>query len=98
MPSARRPVGLPAWGGRYAQRLTALCLARWGTVCHLCRVDGADTADHLTARSKGGTDSLDNLRPAHQGCNSLRGDMDLSEWFARHPVPHRPVLAPSREW
>lgn len=98
MPSARRPVGLPVWGGRYAQRLTALCLATYGTVCHLCRGDGADSADHLQPRSKGGTDALANLRPAHQGCNSARADLDLAEWFARNPVPHRPALTPSREW
>lgn len=98
MPSARRPAGLPVWGGRYAQRLTALCLAHWGTLCHLCRRDGADTADHLIPRSKGGPDALANLRPSHKVCNSARGDMDLADWFARNPVPHRPVLAPSREW
>lgn len=98
MPSAKRPPGLPVWGGRYAQQLTALCLATYGTRCHLCRQDGADSADHVIPRSKGGDDSIDNLRPAHQGCNSARGDMDLAEWFALHPVPRREALTPSREW
>jgi 5-methylcytosine-specific restriction endonuclease McrA len=98
MPSATPPPGLPAWGGRYAQRLTAATLAAWGQLCHLCRTDGADTADHVIPRSKGGSDSLSNLRPAHQGCNSLRGDMDLTAWFAAHPVPRRPPLTPSRNW
>lgn len=98
MPSALRPEGLPVWGGRYAQRLTAATLATYGTACHLCRGGGADTADHIQPRSKGGNDALANLRPAHQGCNSLRGDMSLAEWFARHPAPHREALTPSREW
>jgi 5-methylcytosine-specific restriction endonuclease McrA len=98
VPSARPPAGLPVWGGRYAQRLTAACLARHGDVCHLCRQPGADTADHLIPRVVSGDDSLANLRPAHQGCNSLRGDMPLTVWFARHPVPRRPPLAPSRNW
>ena len=98
MPSARPPEGLPAWGGRYAQRLTAATLAAKGTVCHLCRTDGADTADHLRPRSTSADDSLANLAPAHQGCNSLRGDMPLEQWFAAHPIPRRPALAPSREW
>jgi len=96
--SAQRPAGLPTWGGRYAQRLTAATLATHGTICHLCRTDGADTADHLQPRSKGGTDDLANLRPAHHGCNSLRGDLTLGEWFARHPVPRREALEPSRVW
>jgi 5-methylcytosine-specific restriction endonuclease McrA len=80
-------------------RKTGETLARWGRTCHLCRQPGATTADHLIPRSKGGTDDVEhNLRPAHHGCNTVRGDRDLSEWFAKHPVPHRPALTPSREW
>lgn len=89
---------LPTWGGRYAQRWTAATLAHWGRTCHLCRQDGADSADHLIPRSKGGQDNLTNLRPAHHGCNSARQDMSLADWFAAHPVPRREPLAPSRVW
>jgi 5-methylcytosine-specific restriction endonuclease McrA len=96
--SARPPAGARPWSGRWRQQLTARVLAVKGTVCHLCRGDGADSADHRVPRSKGGSDSIDNLEPAHQGCNSLRGDMDLTDWFATHPVPRRPALAPSRQW
>lgn len=98
MPSARPAAGLPVWGGRYAQKWTAVTLATYGDRCHLCRQTGADTADHLTPRSKGGLDTLTNLRPAHHGCNSQRGDLPLGEWFALHPVPRREPLAPSRQW
>lgn len=98
MPSAPTPPGMRPWEGRYARRLVAITLHTYGTVCHLCRQDGARTADHLIPRSKGGSDDPANLRPAHQGCNSLRNNMDLAEWFARHPVPRRQALAPSREW
>lgn len=73
-------------------------LARKGTVCHLCRTDGADTIDHVIPHARGGLYQLDNLMPAHKTCNSMRGDLDLADWFARHPVPHRPALSPSREW
>lgn len=34
----------------------------------------ADTLDHLKPYSKGGTDSVKNLRPACRHCNSLRAD------------------------
>lgn len=98
MSSARPPAGLPVWAGRYAQKWTAATLAAHGTICHLCRQDGATTADHVQPRSKGGLDTLTNLRPAHHGCNSLRGDMPLTEWFTRHPVPRRQALPPSRDW
>lgn len=64
--------GLPPWAGRYAQRVTASCLAEYGDTCHLCLRPGATTADHLIPRSLGGLDTLDNLRPAHKLCNSRR--------------------------
>ncbi|MFW0787875.1 HNH endonuclease signature motif containing protein [Gordonia sp. CPCC 206044] len=46
----------------------------------------ADSADHIKPRAKGGTNVIGNLAPVHTGCNSARRDMDLDEWFARHPV------------
>lgn len=97
--SAPRPPGLPTWGGRHAQRITRETLRRWGNVCHLCGQPGATTADHLIPRSKGGTDSVeDNCRPAHYGCNVVRGDKDLAEWFAKHPPRRHEPLPPSRKW
>lgn len=80
------------WGGALARRLTAATLARYGTVCHLCGRAGATTADHLTPRSRGGQDTLDNLRPAHLRCNQSRGNKPLAE------VQPRPRLDPSRDW
>lgn len=61
--------------------------------CHLCheKVDlstygqiglyGRETAsiDHLVPQSWGGTDEHENLRLAHQGCNSHRGVEDFEE-------------------
>ena len=68
------------WSGRSAQRMSALTLAEYGTVCHLCGGPGADTADHIVPRSAGGGHDLANLRPAHASCNSSRGDMSLDDW------------------
>jgi 5-methylcytosine-specific restriction endonuclease McrA len=87
-----------SWGGRKAQALTAHCLATKGRICHLCGLEGADTADHIIPRSKGGPDVPENLEPAHTACNRARGDLDLAEWRRRHPLPTRPALTPSREW
>lgn len=87
------------WGGRRVQAFTAAVLAHYGTTCHLCGRPGADTTDHLIPRSKGGPPfALSNARPAHGPCNYARQDLDLDEWFRRHPLPNRPALAPSREW
>lgn len=85
------------WGGTGAQHLTRLCLATWGGTCHLCGQPGATTADHVIPRNRGGLNAIENLRPAHQGCNSARGDMDLAEWFRLHPLPTERI-EPSRSW
>ncbi|WP_342669491.1 HNH endonuclease signature motif containing protein [Corynebacterium oculi] len=90
------PVG-SRWAGRRATRLTAATLAAHGTVCHLCGLPGATTADHVVPRAAGGDDSLENLRPAHSKCNSARGDKSLSEWFAVHPL-RSSRCEPSRDW
>ena len=86
------------WSGRRVQRLTALVLSTYGDVCHLCARAGATTADHIVPRSHGGTDALDNLRPAHSSCNSARQAMPLAEWFRRHPIEVEPIVEPSRVW
>lgn len=86
------------WGGRKVAQLTAMTLAHYGTRCHLCGQEGADSPDHVIPRSKGGNNALANLRPAHRACNRARSDTDLDEWFRLHPIPTRPALQPSRKW
>lgn len=86
------------WGGRKVAELRAEVLAVYGDRCHLCGGLGADSPDHVVPRSKGGGHNIENLRPAHHGCNVARHDLDLAEWFALHPLPARPALQPSREW
>lgn len=44
-----------------------------GGVCHLCGEPGADTLDHVVPLSRGGSNGVGNLRPAHRGCNSRKG-------------------------
>ncbi|GAB2558727.1 HNH endonuclease [Leucobacter ruminantium] len=66
------------WGGRRAQAYTAEVLETYGTICRLCGLDGADTADHIVPRSKGGDlYDITNGRPAHLSCNSSRGNRDV---------------------
>ncbi|WP_280429848.1 HNH endonuclease [Nocardia brasiliensis] len=86
------------WSGRRAAALRAATLAEYGTICHLCGRPGATTADHVIPRSKGGPDSLDNLRPAHYSCNSSRGARSLEDWRVLHTPRRAPQLAPSRKW
>jgi 5-methylcytosine-specific restriction endonuclease McrA len=85
-----------AWGGRHATRLLATVVQEYGLSCWLCLelCDPVDPAtprnprgvsvDHVLPRSRGGSDDLSNLRPAHLRCNAGRG--------ARPPVHRRPVV------
>ncbi len=93
---------MTAWNGRKIARLANLVVGRYGSVCWLCHqpIDltvprtqpGGLSVDHVTPRSKGGTDDLWNLRPAHRSCNVRRQDKPASQFR-----PPRPV-AVSSEW
>lgn len=60
--------------GRPYRRMRAQILAEDDT-CWICGKPGADTIDHLLPISRGGS-VLDkkNCLPAHQACNSARGN------------------------
>ena len=64
-------------GGRASAELTRQCLEYYGRECWL-QLPGctrvATTKDHVIPYAAGGTDALDNLRPACQPCNSKRQD------------------------
>lgn len=51
---------------------------KYGNTCHICvkPIESmADvTVDHVVPLSKGGADTLDNMRPAHAACNHEKGD------------------------
>ena len=86
----------PPWGGRRSQALRALVLQRdhddalGYAPCHWCGAP-ADSADHWPIpRSRGGPDTLDNLRAACLPCNVSRGVVLARE--ATGPP------APSRAW
>lgn len=72
---------------RLPATLRAAVYRQHGYVCHLCgkAIDPSlrfpdpfsASVDHLVPVSHGGADHLDNLLPAHLGCNSLRSNREL---------------------
>lgn len=82
---------MSTWGGRHALTKRRQVLAEYGNICWLCGhpIDGLPSADHVIPRSKGGTDDIENLRPAHARCNYARGNR----------IPKRPPrVATSTDW
>lgn len=73
------------WSGRRARELTSACLAMRGTICHLCGLDGATSADHNPPRQdliEAGCltpDDLAYLFPAHLRCNQRRGRRPVTD-------------------
>lgn len=86
---SRHLVSLPCWAGRYAQDKRELVLRIKGRRCQLglpgCKIR-ATTADHLTARSRGGTDDLDNLIPACPRCNRVKSNRTTNPYGQLPPV------------
>ena len=71
------------WKGRNRKQLRQLVTDAYGWTCALCHrpIDPHATAlrdrlsiDHVLPVSRGGTDAIENLRPAHYGCNAAKCD------------------------
>jgi 5-methylcytosine-specific restriction endonuclease McrA len=69
------------WNARRRKQLRAIVTARDGNICWLCGkpITGQVSLDHVVPRSKGGSDSVDNLRPACLSCNIARGNRMRSQ-------------------
>lgn len=82
---------MPNWGGRRSQRKRQQVLEVYGNICWLCHqpIPGLPSADHVIPRSRGGTDDIENLRPAHPSCNYARGN---------RPPKHITTLRTSTDW
>jgi 5-methylcytosine-specific restriction endonuclease McrA len=78
--------------GRQRQERNRRILAA-SDVCWLCGQPGADAVDHVTALARGGTETGDNLRPAHHDveprCNRRKGAKDAS---------NVDIIRNSRDW
>jgi 5-methylcytosine-specific restriction endonuclease McrA len=79
-----------AYRGRWP-KVSKLVIARDRSICHVCHLPGADTADHLdlVSRHGPGIPPLDRLAAAHRCCNSRRAR--LLEQEMRPPPPGYPA-------
>jgi len=86
-------VDMRCWKGRYASSITASVLAEQGRTCWICG-GPATSADHVVARSQGGGDNMENLRPACVSCNAKR--YHRANPFDPDRVPEAPAV--SNRW
>lgn len=88
-------------GGRASSRMTELVLETYGYACHL-RMPGclgiATTKDHVVPHAHGGTDDLENFRPACKPCNSKRQDRVMTGYGASVIVVTGPPAAGKSTW
>lgn len=73
------------WKPPYSDQVTAALLDGVSRTCWMCR-GPATEADHIKARSLGGSDALDNLRPACRSCNARRGTRE-NPFAPEDPTP-----------
>ena len=84
-------------GTRVEKYTTQDVLDKWGTSCHICNEEIDLTAprsprfkgwqrglhlDHVVPVSKGGTDTLDNVKPSHALCNLNKFTSNIDELLA----------------
>lgn len=61
---------------------------RGGGICYLCGEPveyNKMTLEHVIPKAKGGTNKIENLRPAHGKCNFAKGSKDLEEFLSSNP-------------
>lgn len=74
-------------------------ISAWGNFCYLCETKVADSGvpireiyntEHVIPISRGGTHTIDNLRPSCSKCNKSKGSKTLNEYLE---VKNRPPLS-----
>ena len=63
------------WNTHRGEKIAQLVALTYGTNCWLCHqpIIGKVSPDHVIPVALGGSDDIENLRPAHLLCNKRRG-------------------------
>jgi hypothetical protein len=92
-------------GDRWSFELREYVLTRDGHACAYCGARGTPLElDHITPKSRGGSNRASNLTPSCRACNAAKGDRTAAEWGhpdvqARTRVPLRAAaVVTSTRW
>jgi len=80
-------------GTLFGMEVWEYLLEKWGHRCVYCEApDRKLTIDHVTPRSRGGSDRVSNLVPACEYCNQFKGNKPVQEFLKRHPDRLKRIL------
>lgn len=71
---------------------------KWNYQCAYCGSEDNLTLDHITPRSKGGSDRVTNILCACKKCNTSKGHQMWSDWFLQQSFFTTERLSDIIEW
>jgi hypothetical protein len=71
---------------------------KWNYECAYCESYQNLTLDHITPRSKGGSDRVTNVLCACRKCNTSKGHQDWYDWYMQQPFFTTEKLSAIIEW
>ncbi|CAM3405912.1 HNH nuclease domain-containing protein [Deinococcus saxicola] len=75
--------------------IRAYLLHKWDGRCAYCGQEGREV-EHLTPRSRGGSDRISNLVLSCRACNEKKGNQELGEFLAKKPAVLKRIQAQQR--
>ena len=73
-------------GTLFDTEVRAYLLHKWDGKCAYCGKEGKLEVEHVHPRSKGGSNSVNNLVVACRPCNEKKGNKSLAEFLAKKPA------------
>ena len=71
---------------------------KWNYECAYCGSEDNLTLDHITPRSKGGSERVTNVLCACHSCNQSKGHQMWSDWFLSQDFFDKEKLSKIIEW
>jgi len=71
---------------------------KWNYECAYCGSEENLTLDHITPRSKGGSERVTNILCACHSCNQSKGHQMWSDWFLSQDFFDKEKLSKIIEW